>query len=96
METFQPGIKSTHVRNPNYWRNGPNLDALEITAITDPNARLNAFVAGNVDLITHVDAKGVRLIEKTKGIQVNSTPSGLYGGICCLKNVAPGQSDDFV
>ena len=96
LETFQPGIKSTHARNPNYWRDGPNLDALEITAITDPIARLNAFVAGNVDLITHVDAKGVRLIEKTKGIHVNSTPSGLYGGICCLKNVAPGQSDDFV
>ena len=96
LESFQAGVKSTHVRNPNYWRNGPNLDAIELTAITDPVARLNAFVAGDVQMITHVDAKGVRLIENTEGIHVLSTPSGLYGGICCLKNVAPGQSDDFV
>ena len=37
LESFEPGVRSTHVRNPNYWRDGPNFDALEITAITDPD-----------------------------------------------------------
>jgi peptide/nickel transport system substrate-binding protein len=96
LESFEPGVRSTHVRNPNYWRDGPNFDALEITAITDPIARVNALIAGDMDLIYTVDAKGVRLIEQSDGVHINSTPSGLYGGICCLKNTAPGESDDFV
>ena len=89
-------MRSTHVRNPNYWRDGPNFDALEVTAITDPIARVNALIAGDMDLIYTVDSKGVRLIEEADGVRVNSTPSGLYGGICCLKNTEPGSNDDFV
>ena len=96
LESFEPGVRSTHVRNPNYWRDGPNFDALEITAITDPIARVNALIAGDMDLIYSVDAKGVRLIEQSDGVHINSTPSGLYSGICCLKNTEPGASDDFV
>ena len=96
LESFEPGVKSAHDRNENYWRDGPNFDALEITAITDPIARVNALVAGDVQLIMRVDAKGIRLVDESDGVHVSSTPSGLYGGICCLKNTPPGQSDDFV
>jgi peptide/nickel transport system substrate-binding protein len=96
LESFQPGVKSAHVRNDNYWREGANFDALEITAITDPIARVNALIAGDVQLINNVDAKSVRLIDEAGGVHVNSTPSGLYGGICILKNTAPGENDDFV
>lgn len=96
LESFEPGVRSTHVRNPNYWRDGPNFDALEVTAITDPIARVNALIAGDMDLIYTVDSKGVRLIEEADGVRVNSTPSGFYGGICCLKNTEPGSNDDFV
>ena len=96
LESFEPGVRSTHSRNPNYWRDGANFDALELTGITDPQARVSALIAGDVDLINQVDTKGIRLIEQTDGVHVNSTPSGLYGGICCLKNTEPGSSDDFV
>ena len=108
LESFEAGVRSTHVRNPNYWRDGANFDALELTGITDPIARVNALIAGDMDLINSVDSKGLRLIDQSDGVHVNSTPSGLYGGICCLKNTAPGfrkgngtgpfllESDDFV
>ena len=96
LESFEAGVRSTHVRNPNYWRDGANFDALEVTAITDPIARVNALIAGDMDMIASVDSKGVRLIEQSEGVQVNSTPTGRYGGICCLKNTEPGSNDDFV
>ena len=96
LESFEPGVRSAHVRNPNYWRDGPNFDALEITAITDPIARVNALIAGDMDMIASVDSKGIRLIEQSDGVRVNSTPSGRYGGICCLKNTEPGSNDDLV
>lgn len=96
LESFEPGVKSMHVRNENYWRDGANLEALEITAITDPIARVNALIAGDVQLINNVDSKGIRLIDQNDNVTLLSRQTGLYGGICCLRNTAPGNNDDFL
>jgi peptide/nickel transport system substrate-binding protein len=96
MESFEPGVKSVHVRNKNYWRDGPNLDACEITAITDPVARVNALISGDMDLITQIDSKAFRQIESADGVRLSSIPAALQMGICCLKNSEPGSNDDFV
>ena len=96
MDSFQPGVKSVHTRNKNYWREGANLDACEITAITDPVARVNALIAGDVQLITQVDPKAFRQMESADNVTLLSTPAGLQMGICVLKNALPGENDDFV
>ena len=96
MESFEPGVKSVHKRNENYWRDGPNLDALEITAITDPVARVNALIAGDVQMSTQIDPKAFRQVESAEGVTLLSTPAALQLGICALKNAEPGSNDDFV
>ena len=96
LESFEAGVRSTHVRNENYWREGANFDAVEVTAITDPLARANALIAGDVDLINQVDSKSVALVEQAEGVRVVSTPSSGFAGICILKNTQPGENDDFV
>ena len=96
LESFEAGVRSTHVRNPNYWRDGANFEALEITAITEPLARTNALIAGDVDLIAQVDSKSIPRVEEADGVRVISTPTSAYTGICILKNTAPGENDDFV
>jgi peptide/nickel transport system substrate-binding protein len=96
MESFQPGVKSVHVRNKNYFRDGPNLDAVEITAITDPVARVNALLAGDMQIIAQVDPQAFRQIESSSTATLLSVPAGLQMGICCLKNSEPGSNDDFV
>ncbi|MFT5505487.1 MAG: peptide/nickel transport system substrate-binding protein, partial [Gammaproteobacteria bacterium] len=96
MEEFQPGVKSIHSRNKNYWREGANLDAIEITAITDPVARVNALIAGDVQMATAIDPKAFRQVESADGVTLLSTPAALQLGICCLKNSSPGDNDDFV
>ena len=96
VDSFQPGIRSVHSRNPNYWRStGQHLDQIEITAITDPNARLNALLSGDVDMATVLSAKSIKQVESTDGVEVMSVPAGLYGGICCLKNTHPGGKRRF-
>ena len=80
----------------NYWREGANFDAVEVTAITDPLARANALIAGDVDLINQVDSKSVALVEQAEGVRIVSTPSSGFAGICILKNTHPGENDDFV
>ena len=96
LESFQPGVKSVHVRNKNYWREGANLDAIEITAITDPVARVNALLAGDMQMVTIIDPKAFRQVEAADNVKLLSTPAALQMGICCLKNAKPGENDDFV
>ncbi len=96
MESFEPGVKSVHNRNENYWREPANLETIEITAITDPVARVNALLAGDIQLATSIDPKAFRQVEEADGVTLLSTPAALQLGICILKNTEPGSNDDFV
>lgn len=96
MDSFEPGVKSVHSRNEDYWREGANLDGLEITAITDTQARMNALISGDVQMATIIDPKAFKQIEAAPGVTLLSTPAALQLGICCLKNAEPGSNDDFV
>jgi peptide/nickel transport system substrate-binding protein len=61
FESFTPGRQSMFTRNPDYWQSPkPYVDSLEIIAINDDGARLNALKAGQVNVIASVafpDAK---------------------------------------
>ena len=96
MESFQPGVKSIHKRNENYWREGANLDACEITAITDNVARVNALIAGDMQIVANIDPKAFRQVESADGVTLLSTPAASQLGICILKNTKPGENGDFV
>lgn len=96
LDSFEPGVKSVHSRNENYWREGANLDAIEITAITDQVARVNALIAGDVQMINQVDPQAFRQVEEADGVTLLSTPAAVQLGICVLKNAEPGMNDDFV
>jgi peptide/nickel transport system substrate-binding protein len=96
LESFEPGVKSVHKRNENYWREGANLDACEITAITDPVARVNALIAGDMQLVSTIEPNAFKQIEDAAGVTLLSTPAALQVGICALKNAEPGSNDDFV
>jgi peptide/nickel transport system substrate-binding protein len=96
LKEFKPGVRSVHERNRNYWRDGPNLDVIEMTAITDPVARVNALLSGDMQLIANVDPKAIRQVESAPGAHIASLPTGQYMGILCMKNSAPGNNDDFV
>jgi peptide/nickel transport system substrate-binding protein len=60
-ESFTPGQQSIFTRNANYWASGgPYVDSLKIVSISDPTARLNALLSGQVDAIaqmTYAQAK---------------------------------------
>lgn len=96
LESYEPGIKSVHKRNENYWREGANLDSIEMTAITDPVSRVNALIAGDVQLISQVAPAAYSQLESAEGVTLLSTPAASQLGICCLKNTLPGSNDDFV
>lgn len=76
LESFEPGIAISLVRNPDYHKPGlPYFDAVEILNIQDSTARLNALLTGEVDAIEDVDIRNIRLIEQSPDLEILRTPS---------------------
>ena len=47
ITSFDPGVRVTAERNPNYWKTGRGLlDSYEMIVINDITARINALVSG--------------------------------------------------
>lgn len=96
LTDFRPGIRSLHERNDSYWRDGAHVDELELFAITDATARVNALMAGDVEMISNLDPKAIDLVDAADGVEVWSVPSGSYPCIVCRTDTAPGNDPDFV
>ena len=95
-ELFEPGVRSIHVRNEHYWREGAHVDQIEIFGITDTVARVNALVAGDINLMMALDPKAIKQVESAPGVGIWTVPSGAYMGIACMTNTSPGNNHDFV
>ena len=97
VEEFSPGIRSVGVRHENYWVDGrPYLDELETFAITDPTARGNAAISGDVEIGGAPDPNAYKQIEATPHLNLVSIPSANLAGIACMLDRAPGNNPDFV
>jgi peptide/nickel transport system substrate-binding protein len=55
LVSFQPAGKGSVKANPSYFGGTPTLDAIEFTAIADVQARVNALLAGQVDLVAQTN-----------------------------------------
>ena len=96
LKEFNPGVRSLHVRSEDYWREGANVDLIEINAITDKVARTSALISGDIDMMMSLDPKAIKQIESADGVVIWSSSTGAYMGICCMLNQAPGNNRDFV
>ncbi len=96
LKEFKPGVRSVHVKNDDYWREGGWFDEIQIFAITDKVARLNALLSGDIQMMQAVDPKTLKQVEKNPNVKVLSQASGAYMGICAMLNASPGNNPDFV
>ncbi len=64
LESFTAAGRGRVVRNENYWGGRAVLDAIEFYAVADTQARSNALLAGQVDLIaqTNLDFATARVV----------------------------------
>jgi peptide/nickel transport system substrate-binding protein len=69
LKSYEPGIKYTAERNPNYFGTS-YFDSIEILTIADVTARTNAFLAGEVDFMDRVDLKTIDLLKNAPGTQI--------------------------
>ncbi|MDX6532358.1 MAG: peptide/nickel transport system substrate-binding protein [Gaiellales bacterium] len=68
---WQPGVRASYERNADYWQDGkPYVDELEIIAISDPAARLNALLGGQIDEMTFIDFVQAKAHESDGNLQI--------------------------
>lgn len=97
LETFEPGVKSIFVKNPDYFKpQGPYLDSFEYFAISDDNARVNALLSGDIQLAASIKPRSMKLIETQPGFVLSQTTSGNYTNLNIRLDLEPGSKMDFV
>ncbi|MBN9508618.1 MAG: ABC transporter substrate-binding protein [Alphaproteobacteria bacterium] len=96
LETFEPGVRITGKRNPNYWKsNRAHVDAFDITVINDSSARLNALMTGQIDAMNRVDAKFVALVKKNPKLEIVRASGGWHAVISMMHDRPPFDNHEL-
>ncbi|MBW1867622.1 MAG: ABC transporter substrate-binding protein [Deltaproteobacteria bacterium] len=95
LKSWEPGVNSLTIRNPNYWKTGrAHFDEIEMLSIVDTNARTNALRSGQIDVMDRPDLKTIHLFKKFKNIQVINKTSGSHSTVPMLFNKPPYDIND--
>jgi peptide/nickel transport system substrate-binding protein len=90
FESFEPGVRATATRNPNYFKEGlPHFDGIEMLSIIDAAARQSAIVSGQVDVIDQVDLTTVGMLERSGDLNILSLNGGQHFGFPMDTRAAP-------
>jgi peptide/nickel transport system substrate-binding protein len=97
LKEFKPGVRSIAVRNENYWKPGrPYLDEIEYVGISDETARINALLAGELDLIAQVNPRSVDRVNASGKHAIFETKGVSYTNLIMRRDGGPGSNPDFV
>lgn len=83
---YVPKDHITVERNPDYWGNKPKVDRITFRFFPDPNTRMLALQAGEVDLIYDVPRESAALLEGKPGIKMVNGPVSAYQAVTFLIN----------
>ncbi len=81
VETLAPEGTTVLAANDNYFFGRPKLDHIEIIAITDSAARVQALLAGQIDLLLTIDAKQGALFAKNPAFTTQRVETGDWNAI---------------
>ncbi len=89
-QSFSPGQQSVFVKNPNYWQSGrPYADQLTIIDFTDDTARVNALLAGQIDIADTVPTELLPQVQSNGNASVINNPAGGWLPITMRVDQAP-------
>jgi len=96
VKEFKPGVRTVGTRFENYWGDGPHLDEIEHFGIGDPNARLSAFLNGDVHVMANLPPKAIDQVNATDGRDIWSVESGAFINIACRLDLAESNNRDMI
>jgi peptide/nickel transport system substrate-binding protein len=97
LKEFKPGVRSIAVRNDNYWKpNRPYLDEIEYVGISDESARVNALLAGELDMVGQINPRSVDRVNGSSKHAIFETKGVSYTDLIMRRDSGPGSNPDFV
>ncbi|WP_338547810.1 ABC transporter substrate-binding protein [Roseovarius phycicola] len=75
--------------NEDYWEGAPKLERIELIGIPDSNTRLQAFLAGQLDMERGVKPLMRRALLRSDRYVVQDIPTGNWSGLVFRTDVAP-------
>ena len=91
---FEPGVKTTLKRNPNYHKSGrPYFDEMEVLSIADVTARTNALTTGEIQFMDRCDLKTLSRLEQNPNIKILEVTG--YGHYVVPMNVTVKPFDNL-
>ncbi|MCH7794611.1 MAG: ABC transporter substrate-binding protein, partial [Proteobacteria bacterium] len=90
LENFEPGVRASFKRFPNYWKEGAaHFDSSELLSIADVAARTNALITGEIDVMDRVDIKTLHLLKRNKKIRIDETTGYAHYTFAMRTDTAP-------
>ncbi len=95
LDAFEPGVRLTAKRNPNYWKpDSAYFDAIELIAINDGTARASAIRSGAIDIMNKCDTKTVTLLARDRNLRVLEQPTAQHCTAPMVVTMAPFDNPD--
>ncbi|MEL6934936.1 MAG: ABC transporter substrate-binding protein [Pseudomonadota bacterium] len=89
VEKFDADGITTLTANTDYWEGVPKLEKIEVIGIPDSNTRLQAFLAGQIDMERGIKPVMRRALQRSPRYVVQAIPTGNWSGLVFLNDVAP-------
>ena len=89
VEKFDPDGITVLIANPDYFEGPPGLARIEVVGIPDSQARLQAFLAGQLDMERGIDPSLRKVLQQSGRYQVQDIPTGNWIGMVMRTDVPP-------
>jgi peptide/nickel transport system substrate-binding protein len=84
FESYTEGSEIRATANEDYFKDGPDLDALVMRIIPDEGSQLLALESGEVDFLWGVPGAEIERLEADDAIELGTTPSNPGGSNCIM------------
>ena len=94
VEAFDPGVRTLMSRVDSHYKDGKAgwFDQIEVVAINDSSARMNALMTGQVDAVNRVDFKTEALLKANPNVNIMEVTGNQHFTFPMLTNIDPFTS----
>ncbi|MCP5154827.1 MAG: ABC transporter substrate-binding protein [Ectothiorhodospiraceae bacterium] len=89
LVSYDPAGTTVLEANADYWEGPPGVARMEIIAIPDAQARLQALLAGQIDMERGITQQQRPLLDNNARYQIQDVPTGNWRAIVFRTDVAP-------
>ncbi|WP_370231737.1 ABC transporter substrate-binding protein [Cognatishimia sp.] len=91
VESFDPGVRTVMSRVDGHYKDGSEgwFDSVEVIAINDASARMNALMTGQVDAVNRVDFKTEALLKANPNVNIFEVTGNQHFTFPMLTGLSP-------